>query len=84
LYLTPSLVLLAFNLGLKDYPLARILVNGLLMSFLCTFWSLVLYIGEKLRKKTDETNLEMEEKFKFGILSFDNLRFFLKTPTNIF
>lgn len=81
--MTPSLVLLAFNLGLKDYDLAWILVNGLLMGFLCLFWSTFMYVGEKLRSKDKgEPNLEMEEKYKFGIISFDNLWFFMKIPWN--
>ena len=43
-----------------------------------------MYVGNKLRKKDkEEPNLEMEEKFKFGILSFDNLWFFMKVPTNL-
>ena len=68
------MILLAFNIGLKDYSLARILVNGILTGILCLFWSLFMYVGNKLRKKDkEEPNLEMEEKFKFGILSFDNL-----------
>lgn len=42
-----------------------------------------MYIGEKLRKKDKgEPNLEMEEKYNFGLLSFDNLRFFMKVPWN--
>ena len=80
-FVTPSLVLLAFNLGLKDYDLARILVNGLLMGFLCLIWSTFMYVGEKIRSKDKgEPNLEMEEKYKFKIISFDNLRFFMKIP----
>ena len=42
-----------------------------------------MFIGEKLRKKDKgEPNLELEEKYNFGILSFDNLRFFMKVPWN--
>jgi len=42
-----------------------------------------MYIGEKIRKKDKgEPNLELEEKYSFGLLSFDNLRFFMKVPKN--
>ena len=75
------MILFAFNLGLKDYHLVWILVNGILTALMCAFWSTFMFLFDKIwKKEKGEPNLGFEEKYNFGIFSFDNFWYFLKSP----
>ena len=40
-------------------------------------WGIIGFLLGKIKKKSDEINLNIEENFKFGILSLDNLKFWI-------
>jgi hypothetical protein len=74
--MTP-LLLMAFNLGLKDYYIARVVTCGCLIGAITGLMMFVGFLVEKLRKKEKDNNLNLEDEFKFGICSVDNFRFFM-------
>ena len=82
LYFTIPLILLALNLGLKDYPLARIITCGVVTCVITLFWAVVGFLIEKFHKKGDDANLNLEDNFSFGFCKLDNLKFFLHRPKN--